>query len=113
MKVVVGFSNVAIRKDAQAVICESFVNGVWKGSKLKRESGGEIRFRVQKPPFSRRRDTKLNQYQREVMARDGYTVKKDYPIDWIARTISHAGNVIAEQEKFGTWVVKDKEYRFI
>ena len=103
----------AIRKDAQAVICESFVNGVWKVSKLKRESGGEIRVRVQKPRFSRRRDTKLSQYQRAVMAKDGSTDKKDYPIDWIARTISHAGNVIAEQEKFGTWVVKDKEYRFI
>ena len=42
------------------------------------------------------------------MAKDGFTDKKDYPIDWVARTISRAGNVLAEQEKFGTWVVKDK-----
>ena len=41
------------------------------------------------------------------MAKDG-SKDKDYPIDWDARTISHDGNVVAEKEKFGTWVVKDK-----
>ena len=90
------------------VICASFTNGVWKGSKLTRENGEVIWVRVEKPPFSRRRDTRLNQYQRALMAKDGSTDKKYYPIDWFARKISHAGNVVAEQEKFGTWVVKDK-----
>ena len=42
------------------------------------------------------------------MAKDGSTDNKEYPIAWSVRTISHAGTVVAEQEKFGTWVVKDK-----
>ena len=91
------------------VICASFTNGVWKGSKLKRENGEEIRVRVQKPPFSRRRDIRLNHYQRALMANDGSADKRDYPIDWSARTISHAVEMVAEQENFRTWVVKDKQ----
>ena len=107
-KVVIGFSNVAIRKDAQAVICTNFTNGTWKGSKLTRPNGGAIWIRVQKPPFARRRDARLNAFQRALMATTSSKDKKDYPIDWAARTISHDGKVVAEQEKFGTWVVKDK-----
>ena len=50
----------------------------------------------------------LNKYQRALMGMNGSMDKKDYPIDWDARTISHDGNVVARQEKSGTWVVKDK-----
>ena len=67
-KVVIGFNNVAIRKDAQAVVCLHFTNGTWKGSKLTRPSGGAIWVRVQKPPFARRRDARLNAFQRALMA---------------------------------------------
>ena len=74
---------------------------------MTRQNGDVIWVRVQKPPFSRRRDARLNTYQRALMAKDG-SKDKDYPIDWDARTISHDGNVVAEKEKFGTWVVKDK-----
>ena len=42
------------------------------------------------------------------MAKDRSKDRKDYPINSFARTISRAGSVVAEQEKFGTWVVKDK-----
>ena len=43
------------------------------------------------------------------MANDGSADKRDYPIDWSARTISHAVEMVAEQENFRTWVVKDKQ----
>ena len=75
---------------------------------MTRQNGDVIWVRVQKPPFSRRRDAMLNKYQRTLMGMNGSMDKKDYPIDWDARTISHDGNVVARQEKSGTWVVKDK-----
>ena len=102
--------NVSIRKDAQAALCANLLSGRWKGSKLKRQSGEEIRIRVQKPRFQRRRDRRLTDYQEAVMAQNHSTNWKDNPIDWSTRAVCDAakGAVFGKQKQFGAWVVKDE-----
>ena len=46
------------RKEAQALMCASIIDGKERGSKLKHD-GADVRMRVQETLFNRRRDKKL------------------------------------------------------
>ena len=107
MKVVVAFDSVAIRKMAQAAVCANLVDGKWKGSNLKLGNGEEIRIRVQQPPYARRRDARLRNVQRALMAKNNTSDYNDFPILWSERAISKRDGTVVKQQKFGAYVVKD------
>ena len=105
-KVVLKFSDLSSRKEAQALICESIVGGKGKGSKLK-HNGAAVRIRVQKAPFHRRRDKKLTEMQKAHMKIKGTENYLDFPIDWDSRSITNAatGKANFVQQQFGIWAV--------
>ena len=105
-KVVLKFSDLSSRKEAQALICESIVGGKGKGSKLK-HNGAAVRIRVQRATFHRRRDKKLTEMQRAHMKFKGTENYLDFPIDWSSRSITDVstGKAVFVQQQFGIWAV--------
>ena len=66
------FANLTHRKEAQAHVCASITDGKGRGYRLKHDDP-DVRIRVQKTPFNRRRDKKLTNMQSIVMKQKGST----------------------------------------
>ena len=106
-KLVIKFSNVSARKEAQALLCSERVLGNWRGTKFK-HTGKDMSINAQKPLFQGRRDKKLFHAQSSFMKQDGSTDWKDDVINWELRNITYkpTGTVLAKQQQEGLWFIE-------